>query len=239
MSSAKIIDRIRKLFRLAQSDNPGEAANALARAQALMAKYRIERAQLEEPDAEEVGLWDAEPLECARSIPAWRQAVGGAIAEVNDCLCLVSETRVVEGDRHIMVIAGRRSDFDAVAAMYRWIVGEIERLATEASKRQASRNGALRMGRRWLHSFRTGAAAQVEERIYREHRTQRRKLAGDPKTATALDVRRDVVHKWADENIRQLDPGAAKGPQLDPGAFELGALAGRFMPLREDGSGAD
>lgn len=237
MAEAKIIDRIRKLLRLALSDNAGEAANALAHAQRLMARHRIERSQLDEPDPEEIELFMDEPLEHVAIIPPWKQALGGAIAEVNDCLCLVSERRV-DGKR-VMAIAGRREDFDAVSLMYRWIVGEIERLCREAAHRRGFDARVVGRGRRWMHSFRTGAATEVEDRIYREQADQRAALAADPTTMHALDVRRGAVHEWAEENIEQHDP-SPRLPELDREAFELGALAGRTISLRgRDGEPAE
>lgn len=231
--SDKIIDRIRKLFALSQSDNPGEAANALAMAQRLMQKHRIEQAQLEAPDAEEIRIWADDPLDHGGHIPPWKQAVGGAIAEVNDCLCLVSERHVLGGRERVMVIAGRESDFEVCLAMYTWIIGEIDRLAHEANRRHAARFRMGGMGRRWLNSFRHGAGAEVEGRLYREQREARAKLYADPKTSTALDIRRDAVHQWAEENIETRDAKGRTSP-IDPEAYELGAMAGRVLPLRED-----
>ena len=233
----KVIDRIRKLFRLSQSDNPHEAANALARAQRLMMQHRIEQCQLADPEEDEIKLWQDEPIDSGHTIPPWKQAIGGAIAELNDCLCLVSDRRIQPGNLRVMMVAGRRSDFEACVAMYEWIIGTIDRLALGANRRLGeTRYASAGLGRRWLNSFRHGAGTEVEDRLYAEQRAQRAQLREDPKIATALDIRREEVYDWAKENI---DTRAAQGRTagIDEEAYALGARAGRVMPLRGDGSG--
>ncbi len=214
---------------LRRSDNPGEAANALAQAQRLMAKYRIDQCELDEDD-EEIQVWTDEPLDEGAHVPPWKQAIGGAIAEVNDCVCLVSDRAVGRANRRIMVIAGRRSDYEACALMYRWITSEIDRMAVDSNRRVAAGRHRMGLGRRWLNSFRHGAAAEVEDRLYQEVREQRQKL--QPETTTALDIRRDAVHQWAEENLQLKGPRGRVDP-VDAEAFELGSMFGRFMPLRE------
>lgn len=230
----KVVDRIRKLFRLSQSDNPAEAANALAAAQRMMHAHRVEQAQLDAVDDEEIKIWNDAPLESASAIAPWRQAVGGAIAELNDCLCLVSHQRLERV--HVMVIAGRKSDLEVCTTMYRWIIATIDELAITASRRVAPRVHRMSMGRRWLNSFRHGAAGEVEERLYRAHRGRRAQLAADPRTSRALAVRHDAVHEWAKENLDTRGP-QGRSPDVDREAFALGAQIGRTMPLR-DGDGA-
>ena len=229
----KVIERIRRLLRLAQSDNRGEAANALAAAQKMMHAHRVEQAHLDAPDDEQIQIWRDEPLESAAAIAPWRQAIGGAIAEINDSLCLVYRRR--QGERPAMVIVGRRSDLEICTTMYRWIVDTIDDLATRTSRRVARRMRRVGMGRRWMNSFRHGAAGEVEERLYRERRGQRAQLAADPKTSKALAVRHDAVHEWAEENLDTREP-RGRSPDLDADAFELGAQVGRLMPLRDSDS---
>jgi len=228
--SEKVVKRIRDLLRLAQSDNRHEAANALAHAQRLMQRHRIERAQLDEPDDEEIRFWQDEPIDERPIIDAWRQAIGGAIAEVNDCVCLVSDKRSSNG-RRIMLIAGRRSDFEACRVMYQWITTKIEELAGRTNSKWARSLARGGMGRRFLNSFRMGAAAEVERRIYQEQEKSRIQLEADPKTSQALAIRHDAVHQWAEENVNVHEP-ATPSLDVDAAAYEAGAIAGRFMPLR-------
>ena len=47
MDRDKLLDRIKRLLRLAESSNVHEAASAAARAQELMSRHRIEAASLE------------------------------------------------------------------------------------------------------------------------------------------------------------------------------------------------
>ena len=237
MDEDKVIDRIRKLFKLAADNpSPAEAAVALAQAQRMMHRHRIEQTQLDAPDEEEIGLYVDEPIATGSTIPAWKQAIADVIAELNDCVSLVSESRSPVGDRmeRIMVIAGRRVDFEAVVLMYNWIANIIEEAAARTSSRLASeRFGSSGMGRRWINSFRHGAAAEVEERLLQEQRSQRVQLAADPTTGAALAIRSEAVEEWMQEHIDARDAGSPAS-SVDPEAFHLGAAVGRSMPLRSD-----
>lgn len=232
LTNDQIIDKIRKLFAIAHADDGPQAANAMAHAQRLIAKYRLERVRFDIVDDEAIQLWNDEPLDRAPTIPPWRQAVGGAIAELNDCLCLVSDQR--RGRDRVMVIAGRRTDFELAAAMYGWIVDTIDRLALEHGRR----SGPAGASRRWLHSFRTGAGAEVEHRLLQEHRDRQLQLAQDPKAETALAIRHDAVRKWAEEHLDAREP-KGRDPDIDSSAYQLGARVGRAMALRREDAGDD
>jgi len=47
MDHSKALDKIKKLLRLAASDNPHEAAAAMRQARALMEKYRLEESDIQ------------------------------------------------------------------------------------------------------------------------------------------------------------------------------------------------
>jgi hypothetical protein len=225
MADAKIVTRIRRLLRLAQSSEPHEAANALAHAQRLMHQHRIERLEVGEDD-ETIALYSDEPIDSARDFARWRQALGEAISEANDCLCLLSERRI-DGHR-IMVLAGRREDFEVARAMYRWITTTIDEESREWSRREPR-------GIRWLVSFRTGAAAVVEERLARELQDQRAQLTADPSTSRALARRADAVREWADENANMREAADVR-EDYDRDGWARGAALGRAMQLRPGGA---
>ena len=235
MNEEKAIDRIRKLFMLA-ADNPEpkEAAVALAQAQRMMHRHRIEKAQLDVADEEEIGLYVDEPIASGSTIPAWKQCIADIIAELNDCVSLVSDSPgPVDGRMaRIMVVAGRRDDFDAVVLMYNWVANIVEEAAARASTRLAAeRYGSAGMGRRWLNSFRHGAAAEIEDRLRQEQREQRVQLAADPTTGAALAKRGEEVEEWMAENLDARDAGDPVS-NVDAEAFHMGAEVGRTMPLR-------
>ena len=62
MEKTKIIDKIHKCLRLADSGNPNEAALALRQAQAMMRKYQIReeevRQQINEASANSAGYYN-------------------------------------------------------------------------------------------------------------------------------------------------------------------------------------
>ena len=86
MTLHKIIDKICKCFRLAESTNPNEAAAALRQAVGLMQKYDISEEQV---DAFEFGINqinETSVTSCATSKPAyWILALSNLVAEAFDC----------------------------------------------------------------------------------------------------------------------------------------------------------
>ncbi len=148
----KILDRIKKLFALADSANVNEAGNAAAQAQRLMAKHAIDAAMLEtaadedEQAGEEV-LYD----NTWKVLPTWRQLLAQDLAKANRC-------RSFQRGRNLCIV-GRPSDCANVRYMHAYLMTEVDRLTKSASKD----GGGL--GRTWMNNFRLGAVTEVGRRV--------------------------------------------------------------------------
>jgi len=85
MDKHKIIDKIHKCLRLADSGNPNEAAMALRQAQALMRKYNIReeevRQTINEASAGSAGYYNP---------PYWAVALSELVAQAFDCRAYIS-----------------------------------------------------------------------------------------------------------------------------------------------------
>ena len=85
MEKTKIIDKIHKCLRLADSGNPNEAALALRQAQAMMRKYQIReeevRQQINEASANSAGYYNP---------PYWAVALSELVAQAFDCRAYIS-----------------------------------------------------------------------------------------------------------------------------------------------------
>lgn len=91
MTLNKIIDKICKCLRLAESANPNEAASALRQAVSLMRKYDISDEQV---NAHEVSINQMNEISvngCSASKPAyWVLALSNLVAEAFDCRVYIS-----------------------------------------------------------------------------------------------------------------------------------------------------
>jgi hypothetical protein len=86
MDKQKIIDKIHKCLRLADSGNPNEAALALRQAQAMMRKYKIREEevrayQINEASANSAGYYNP---------PYWAIALSELVAEAFDCRAYIT-----------------------------------------------------------------------------------------------------------------------------------------------------
>lgn len=154
-----VIAKVQKLLRLAQSDNPNEAANAAKAADKLIQEHGLVDAQLEtsgEKPAEEIG-------ECPDNVALWHGRV--PTWELTLCFGLIRHygcagyrTWTYPGGRPAQAarVVGRPSDVAAFRAMWTWLRHEIERLAL-------LNRGE---GRSWLDSFRKGAVRGVLDKLY-------------------------------------------------------------------------
>ncbi len=86
MTLHKIIDKICKCFRLAESANPNEAAAALRQAIGLMQKYDISEEQVDAHEASINQMNETVVTSCSSGKPAyWILALSNLVAEAFDC----------------------------------------------------------------------------------------------------------------------------------------------------------
>ena len=91
MTLHKIIDKICKCFRLAESANPNEAAAALRQAVSLMQKYDISEEQVDAHELSINQMNEAAVTTCGSTKPAyWILALSNLVAESFDCRVYIS-----------------------------------------------------------------------------------------------------------------------------------------------------
>jgi len=94
MTLHKIIDKICKCFRLAESSNPNEAAAALRQAVSLMQKYDINEEQVESYEQSINQMNETAVNSCSTSKPAyWIIALSNLVAETFDCRVYISRKK--------------------------------------------------------------------------------------------------------------------------------------------------
>ncbi len=242
----KIVDRVRKLLELANSDNVHEAGSAAKQAQILMSKHNISEAMVSvEADADEQEDLEVDMLHQhgGRQLPSWKGRLGVVMCEVNQCHCYRTEGR----DGMELRIIGRPSDAATVRYLFSYVVREIERLTQQESD---NRGGA---GRTWLNNFRLGAMQEVNNRLREADKEARAAMKQDADaqddlgTGTALVVVNSAIAKLEERRKEAVVYGKKKlglvatsgsRSRYDSGARAAGKRAGASIDLNSGGGRA-
>ncbi len=244
MAEEKILDRVRKLLQLAQSDNVNEAANAAAQAQALMSKHAISSMMLDTRETPDEAI-EAHSLQATdkRKKEAWKSSLSSVLCEVNNLKSYNHRSR--EGFKYMCI--GRERDVQIARYLFVYLTREIERLCKNA----AADNGGP--GKTWCNNFKWGAASEINKRLRESHKNtiasmRREANAGDTLgNGTALMrinnalVKLEAVKTSIElygKNVVKLKPGKRSRHQLDADARELGRQAGASIGLNPARGGA-
>lgn len=173
MDISKAIDRVRKYLSLATSGNEHEAAEAAARAAALMSEYQLTEAMLKVDDDSRASesIVEGTLTENTKKRVAWRCSVASAVAH-----SLGGYMYYFNRQPHML---GRESAVQAWAYTCEYLFREIDALAQrrwEDEKVDAELVG--HNARSWMNAFRVGAAQVVARRLRDEAqvRTTERKV---------------------------------------------------------------
>ena len=206
---ADAVERLRKLLRLAKSDNANEAAVAAAAAQRLMSRYAIDAALLDaeaaSPDAGGVrGEATREVFGKHRiytrdsSLPTWILSIGSAVAEASRLRCSIVSSRGFGA----FDVYGPAPDAALARETMTWLVAEVERLADR------DRSRGTGAGARYWSSWRLGCAQTIATRLAEAERLavaeRRLELAGP----SAADYA-DAVKSGDGERLLALDAAKA------------------------------
>lgn len=241
----KILERVRKLLRLATSDNVHEAANAAASAQALIDRYRIDavtRGELHDNPFADDAIVETidEPLDASKRLRKWKIFLATALAPVQDCRVYVLDPTGPDKIRRLIAV-GRPTDVALLAELYRYTVTAIECLTRAHGH---DRDDA------WREGFRVGAANTIVERLAQARHdaladadalVSRDTVPEDASgrhagesTAALARVGHRLARRLADvDAFMQRKPGMRSGKALRVHAdgYALGQIAGNDIDL--------
>lgn len=219
MSEPRIIDRIRKLLRLARSDNVHEAATAAARAQELMSKYELEEAQLgdisEDNTSRVMAFADEDGLYGANRLALWLLRLAVNLAELNNAECFVQ----VKGKRRVIGLVGNPRNVSLIRYLFLFLKREIERLCSVHAQGRSSTQ--------WRNSFKLGATDEVILRM-REARDSIFRTASHTALAR-INAERLEARNWVEEKQTRKP----RKPKADVAyhAYVTGRVVGRQIQL--------
>lgn len=232
MTHEEAVAKAVKLLKLAQSDNPHEAALAAARAQEIMDRYKLEglSADLDptaKPEVDEPILDIGEPIEPKQG-SAWVVRLIVALAHANQCR--VYQRRTMEGTGTFVV--GRPSDAQTVRYLYGWLKNEVNRLATRDGKAYSNV---------WKNNFRNGAVDTIVRKLRESQAATKEAVRAEASNPHAivrvdnalakLEKRAEAVTLWMQQNMSLGKSRAKFGGRSDYGARDAGRRAGEEIDV--------
>lgn len=237
MTKDEAIEKVRALLALASSNNEHEAANAAARAAAIMERHRIDAAMLIE--AEHEADVEAEAFSMNRDIladrdhdrlPAWYWGLAWGIATANS-------TRPRRGTGRVYFV-GRPSDAAASVYMLNAIANDVDRLAAAYVAAHPGRRSRA-IGK----AFRLGCSRTIAVRLGKVRRetadTIRGELVAAQDTAALVRLDSALARQVADAAALDafLESGGVKYSKArklsvsSPESYRAGAEAGKTVRL--------
>lgn len=216
MTRDEVLDKIRKLYALAGSTNPNEASAALAAADALVQKYRVEQAELGERPKFSLGSDIVE----SRRAHLWRLIILGSLCSRYACHGI----RYHDGIR----LWGAEDDVAIVRVLYDRICIQVDALA--------SRNAAGK-GRLFAASYRTGIADTVSNMLEVPAVGPRMGLGATSTALARLETKGERSYAALRETMA-IEKFRPPESHIDPGALEAGRKDGKHVHLGEELSGA-
>lgn len=236
MTHEEAVAKVAKLLRLAQSDNPNEAALAAARAQELMDRFKIEGITADfdpnaaKPEPEEPIVNFSEPLEAKQS-STWLTRIALALAAANQCRVYKMAGKTC--------IVGRPSDVQTVRYLYNFLKAEVNRLANRDGRGYSNV---------WKNNFRLGASDTIVQKIRASREELKRTMKSEADVSrnpnaimrletglARIEARSKSVDQWINTNMRMKSYRASHGQQ-DYGARAAGQKAGHEINLNSHGS---
>lgn len=185
MELDKIIDRVRKLLRMAaDTSSPNEAAIAAGRARKLMDQHQISLDDLRESN----GFGFTKVGKDYRFMPVWKAILSVAVAQFNDCKAILShewKTSNASYTKRVM-FQGFEADVAVAAAMYDYLTSTIDRLCA----RYIAELGYTKYPAKLGDAYKKAAASELCNRLRKMQAEREQEL----KTSTGTSL---VVFKMA------------------------------------------
>jgi hypothetical protein len=217
----KVIEQVRKLLALSKSSNEHEAALALAKAEDLLEKYRLDMTSVEmmTGQKEEI-IEDSDPLFDTERITQWESKLSNGIAYLYGC------TTIRIGGKLIKII-GRASDILFVRYLVTYITIEFCRM---------SANIFYKKRKDYKDSWFLGATEVILERM-RQAKAQVQQNFANPFAVMTVNNRYEEANKKCQEihpNSRISEVPIPK--KFSDEAYALGRVAGSKIKLTQDKS---
>ena len=211
----KVIEQVQKLLALSKSANEHEAALALAKAEALLEKYRLDMTQIEmlTGQKEEI-IEDQDPLIDSNDITLWEAKLAHRIAWLYGC------TTIRSGD--IMKVIGRPSDIIFVRYLVSFITLELFRLSVDVLYKKR---------KDYKDSWFLGAVDVILKRL-QQSKEETQQSFNNPHAVMTINNRYEEAMKKLNELYPVTFTGGIDKPRkFNSEAYTLGRIAGSKVQL--------
>lgn len=229
MNQQEAIQKAVKLLRLAKSDNPHEAAQATARAQEIIDRYKLGQLSLDDSNAAEpeepIKNFEDSPLD-ENGSATWKGRLAMALATSNQCKIYLNTGT--------LKIIGCPSDAETLRYMYAWLAKEVDRLT--------DRDGAGN-GKSWRNNFRLGVVDTIARRLREQHKETAEAFRADAfaqkgessivlvnQTLAKFEARAQAVEDWQKANFKLYKQKGTRS-NYNGHAREAGRQAGESITL--------
>ena len=225
MTREKVIDKIKKLLALSQSDNEHEAAFAASKAQELLDKENVRISEVEGVSGSEISEYLVK--EKGRFM-SWEMQLFAKLAKTMDCFPYVETNRAVKMRR--LMVAGYKQDVEVLNYLREYVSKSILRLVSRALKEQKTDpawNRKRTMA--FKNAFGVGASTRVCEMIDAQ---RRERLSRDVTCRDLIVARGLAVQDWVVKNLN-LGKGKHRRVCYDVAGWNMGYEAGNDISIRD------
>lgn len=227
----KIRSRIKKLLKLSESSNPGEAANAARMAQEIMMRHGISSEAIgddgeDRPDTKTQETGHTNFSTGKKRWSQWHVKLASAISQANGCLILLTDAWDAEqgGYRKSFLLIGYEQNRQDTIQIYNFCATEIDRLCEEYCKKERSRGN--NPGKSGGKQFRIGAIDSIRDSLNDARRSVEKQLREEAAGNTTALAR-------VEKGLKRYDTTAAK--EYRDKTFNVGN-AHRFSSSRGNAS---
>jgi len=221
----KMIEKVKKLLRLAESPNEAEAAAAASKAQVLMETWQIESLSSSgDDDGESFGVGD-HGVESKGQWDEWYQYLFRQLAESCDL-----QPYAMRGDTITLRVIGLTSDVQIFQYLWKYLTSAILKLQKKdwREERQELARPTRQMANRHRKSYCYGAVYRIVKRI-KESKEER--ITEDQQTKALVLCKEDLVQRYIEEQRLNFQRSRRKRSSVDAEYAARGYAAAENIDL--------
>ena len=214
----KILDKVKKLLALAESDNENEAAAAAGAAQRLLLEHNLTISDVSKVTQEDATI-EEKAVDVQGRLSAWRLSLCEGVATALGCRVLISKGY----GKTSLLIVGAPNDVCVAQVTYEYLIGVVDKL---------TRQNARGWGRTYANSYRQGIVARLQERLRAQTKQNKEELKEKAtEVGTALVLRKE--QNLSDYMNKFKGTYRSGNSSLDYGAYSSGYQDGEGVSLNQ------
>jgi len=226
MNKEQVVEKVKKLMALAESDNEHEAALAAARVRTIMAKYHLSKVDIRTDDDKIVDMEEVD-MKGRKQLRVWERGLFSIVSD--ECAVLLFDRRV--NGRDAFFVGGRESDVEVFMYMLDYLWSTCLRLTDKYIKsmkkvwyyRCATQEEKLRVRASYSYGLMVS--------IYRTFQEQK-ECEGEEGLVLVKPV--DEVYEKLDERgIEVYEKKQSKPKYIDPLSYDDGVRDGKEVQMRK------